>query len=1074
WYKHNALIGGNHRIIDIGTGPNNQGILLMFPDSNRLFVRTPNQSDSPINIPAGVRIRNWNHYAISVSNTGVCSFYMNGRLIFSRAGGGRTPQTIFSLNYLGKSNYGAPDAPSEGQFTDFRIWDNAIDSTVYNTRGVPYFSTNTGANLIFYLPLSEPVYNSNITLPENYRLINKSIVTSTALLDSVSYIKGSSNSYNFDSNRIFVAGQSPLANAAKTVTVITNNYASVADTTIKNATSTMSNNIKNYYWSVDLPSSQGAYLNNQILSISDYVSAISNFSYKYLIKYLPNYTTYLPGDSVQVFTSKAGFKLPRNDFWVANQKPTKYKWIDSGGLNNVINMQLDTVTGRFSWLALTEPVESVYPIKVSVTNEVGTIIFNGQVLLSDSLQSIQYPIDSLSVNFGKDSSSVPYTEGITASTRFNITAVPNNGAITINTLNGRLYWTTNVPPGLYTLKIQASNYINTVSKTIKLNIKTVSPTGLTYQTKNYAFINTGFDTSTTYINAPVVNTGGSAVKYMANTPTGCRIDSNTGAINCKKNLVTAGNYRVIVNAQNVAGFVKDTLYINVSTTSKDSIIGYKNAYYTLNTDATNIGGDYIGLPNTDLPNNFSIEAWVKLTDITRNYQQIFDAGNAANNHVISIGTFSNTGRLFITIPTAASGNASVDIPDTATVPRIANNTWFHVAYIKRGTNVSLYLNGTKVIDNNTAAVSYNTTITQVYFGASNFANQSMLGQLDECRIWRRALSEFEINRYKNVFLSPQDDSLYVYLPLHGFLIKDTNIAEGTVIKNRATGALALTDPITVYGNGMKMSRDSNRQIVYGTHDSLTTTTKIITVKVNYFRQPPANFVNTTAVKQGNYWTTLNNNIPTNLLLGTLTVSKSASEIFKPNPFNVYYPPTKLTYNNLNTYKLGQTTTLYTTNKPTIATNYDSANMTITMSPVYAGISINGTTGIITINTDTVYKLYGKQVKTRVTAETGLGKTSTELTFNIVNTNIIGYNNTSVCLPNNNGADYIHLPNIDLSNVNFAVETWFKLIGSPINNKRIFDFAPGTSGSARSGLLMWFAGNKLYLGAFNQDQLINFG
>ncbi|MCX8481760.1 MAG: fibronectin type III domain-containing protein, partial [Sediminibacterium sp.] len=287
-------------------------------------------------------------------------------------------------------------------------------------------------------------------------------------------------------------------------------------------------------------------------------------------------------------------------------------------------------------------------------------------------------------------------------------------------------------------------------------------------------------------------------------------------------------------------------------------------------------------------------------------------------------------------------------------------------------------------------------------------------------------------------------------------------------------ASALTRPITVVGNGMKMSRDTNRQIVYGTHDSTTTMQKTITVKTHFYNQLPSSDSTTTAVKYGNHWATENKKIPPIFVLGTLQVSKSMNENFNPNPFYVYYAPTGLTYNNLNTFNITQSTTPYTTNKPIIYTNYDSNNLLYSINPAYTGISIHPTTGIITIYSDTVFKLYGKKIIPTITAQSGLGKTSTAVTLNIINTYIIGYNNTSVCLPNSNGADYIRIPSVDLRNSNFAIETWFKLMGSPTSNKRIFDFAPGTTGNDRSGLILYFPVNKIKLGAFNEDGLIDLG
>ena len=1070
WYKHNATSGSWHRIFDIGTGANSQGVLIAFPNANQLFVRSPSQIDSAINIPANVQINQWNHYAVSVNSSGRLFFYINGKLIFSRLSTGTTPQVIYNSNFIGRSNYGGTDAPSVAQFTDFRIWDNEIDSTVYTVRGLNNITTNAGANLIYYLPLTLPVYNQNLPVENNYTLKNAAI-NNPYILDTVAYIKGNSNTFNFDKDRIFINGASSLLGINKSVKATIYNFASTADTTTKTNIVQYSNNIINNYWGITLSPLQGSNLNNQIVSISDSLSAANIITYNFKINQLPDYITYIPGDSIKVQLGNAGYVLPKSNYILNQQKPYKYTWASRGVLSN--DVSLDTITGKISW---TNAISiGAYPIQVNVTNTAGTIKINGLVVVGDSLKSIQYVSDSISENFGIDSTNLPYTLGANANPTYSIGVTPSNDNITIHPQNGKIFWNKNVPVELYTLKIQASNYLNTITKTIKLHIKLIAPTGLSYQQKNYTIINTGFDTSNTIIPAPIITATGGAIKYTANVPIGCRIDSNTGAMYCKNNLVVAGNYSVVVNAQNEIGFVKDTVNIQVIPTSKDSIVGYKNAYYTLNTDATGTNGDYISLPSISVPNNFSIEAWVKLKDITRNYQQIFDAGNAVNNHIVGIGTFSTSGRLFITIPTAASGNSSNDVVDTATIPRIANNTWFHIVYVKQGTIVRLYLNGTKIMEQ-TSVLSYNADITRVYFGATNFANNSMLGQLDECRIWRKALSEYEINRNKTVFLSPQDDSLYVYLPLSGVLAGDTNIANGTIVKNRATGALALTGAITVAGSGMKMQRDSNRQIVYGTHDTTTTTTKLINVKTKFYNRPATSDSTTTALKFGPYWATENKKIPANFINGTLVVSKGNNDYFvKPNPFYVYFPPSKLTYNNNNnSFKILQSTTLYTTNKPSISTNYDSANLRYSISSSYTGIKIDTNTGIISINSDTVIKLYGKQITLTVNAQSGLGKTSTVVIFNIISTSIIGYNNTSVCLPNNNGADYIRIPSLDLSNANFAIEVWFKLIGSPINNKRIFDFAAGTSGSARSGLIMYFPANQLKFGAFAQDGLINLG
>ena len=1076
WYKHNAQTGNNHRIIDIGTGGNNQGIILMFPDSTHIFVRTPGQSDNPISIPAGVNIRNWNHYLISVSNTGVASFFINGKLIFSRAGGGTTPQAIFNSNFLGKSNYGGSDASSVGQFTDFRIWDNAIDSTIYNIRGLNNITTNGGANLIYYLPLSLPVYNQHITVENNDILKNASIY-SPFILDNEAYIIGNSNTFNFDKDRIYLSGASDLVGGNKSVQATIHNFASRADTITKTSFVQNTSYLNNNYWGITLPTQQGTNLNNQIVTLTESITGTSN-TYYYKVNYLPDYITYLPGDTIKVQFGNAGYVYPKNDYIINQQTPFKYTFANVGTLNNLIS--IDSNNGKINWTNAI--ANGLYPILVNLTNNTGTLKIKGVVAVGDSLKSIQYVLDSISVNYGTDSTNLPFTLGANANPTYSISVIPNNSNITIHPQNGKIYWNKNVPAGIYTLTIKASNYLNTIYKTIKLNIKGLSPSGLLYSTKINNYMTAGFDTSYVKINVQSIDNGGFPLVFTANPslPAGFRFVGDSGNIVARLDSMASGNYKIVVTATNASttepNYTQDTIYINVQKTSKDTILGFKNAYMTFTTNNLTGNGDYINLPTIKLPNNFTIEAWVKLNDINRNYQRIFEAG-VGNVSILTIATYAS-GRFLIILPTDTFGSTKIEIPDVTN--RITSNTWFHLALVRNGINAKLYVNGLKVIDSNfTNKTYYKDSFSNAGFFRSNYSlDQSTIGQLDEIRIWNKALLPNEIERYRLFGVLPNVDNLYYYLPLNKSLFVDSVVANNSEIQNQAIGKHALQLNATAYGYGIKISRDSTRQILYGTVDTTTfsSSNKRVVVRTQFTGLPTTSDSIKNAVSIGNFWTTDYGVISKDFKTGSFIVTKNAGlDTIRPNKYFVKYPPYNLLYNLSNTIVVTNKSNVYFSSQPTLQQNFDLNSLVFSIPSEFRGISVNPITGVIRIHTDSAFKLYGKFVQLPVTASNVSGQTTAVVSIYIISANIIGYNNTSVNLPNVSGVDYIRLPSLDLINTNFAIEVWFKLTGSPINNKRIFDLAPGTTGAAKSGLILYFASNQLKFGAgFGQDNLINLG
>lgn len=80
-------------------------------------------------------------------------------------------------------------------------------------------------------------------------------------------------------------------------------------------------------------------------------------------------------------------------------------------------------------------------------------------------------------------------------------------------------------------------------------------------------------------------------------------------------------------------------YQTAFSQQRDSVLYLSNNSFEATTNASGSNGDYIQLPALGaLANgNFTIETWFKVTDVTRSFQRIFEAGTGNSNNILSIG-----------------------------------------------------------------------------------------------------------------------------------------------------------------------------------------------------------------------------------------------------------------------------------------------------------------------------------------------------------------------------------------------------------------------------------------------------
>ena len=156
-------------------------------------------------------------------------------------------------------------------------------------------------------------------------------------------------------------------------------------------------------------------------------------------------------------------------------------------------------------------------------------------------------------------------------------------------------------------------------------------------------------------------------------------------------------------------------------------------------------GDYLTIPSS--PNlgfgsgDFTVEAWVYLTANIANAAggYLIDfRGGSTNNFALGFIGDSSVTKMYEFV---GSGGASATGTATVTL-----NTWNHVAYVRNGTTVTMYLNGTA---NGTMTSSYSQGSTSAIISARyTGATEYITGYIDDLRITKG------VARYTANFTAP--------------------------------------------------------------------------------------------------------------------------------------------------------------------------------------------------------------------------------------------------------------------------------------------------------------------------------
>jgi hypothetical protein len=149
--------------------------------------------------------------------------------------------------------------------------------------------------------------------------------------------------------------------------------------------------------------------------------------------------------------------------------------------------------------------------------------------------------------------------------------------------------------------------------------------------------------------------------------------------------------------------------------------------------------------------DFTITAWIYLLAY-QSHSRIIDFGNGAASDNVVFAMMSSSSSMYALINNATS-HILITTPSL-----IQLNTWYHVAFVFKGTVGYIYVNG-NLATSGTQYVPRNVSRSSNYIGKSNWINnQNANATYDDLRIYAEALSATQI---LTEYITSSNNGIYV-------------------------------------------------------------------------------------------------------------------------------------------------------------------------------------------------------------------------------------------------------------------------------------------------------------------------
>ena len=207
------------------------------------------------------------------------------------------------------------------------------------------------------------------------------------------------------------------------------------------------------------------------------------------------------------------------------------------------------------------------------------------------------------------------------------------------------------------------------------------------------------------------------------------------------------------NANGISGDVKDNSLNSLDGTSNgivqpviDAKIGRSSGYFE-DADNDGISDGFVNIDHNnvlDVTNGITVSAWVKAIDLGTDWA-IVTSKFSSQNWSDGWGLFhwgGHADELGFIVFTDSGGTAYAYVTGTVSL-----NTWTHIVGVYDGVNVKFYIDGAEVASQaKTGNILNNTTSMDIGAGKTGSGtNEPFEGNIDEVKVWDRALSTTEIS-----------------------------------------------------------------------------------------------------------------------------------------------------------------------------------------------------------------------------------------------------------------------------------------------------------------------------------------
>lgn len=356
-------------------------------------------------------------------------------------------------------------------------------------------------------------------------------------------------------------------------------------------------------------------------------------------------------------------------------------------------------------------------------------------------------------------------------------------------------------------------------------------------------------------------------------------------------------------------------------------LSFTNAAVTFNSDVNLAPDSFI-----------TVEAWIRPTSMGfNNYDNSIVCKHSWSQGEQGYVLRSGNGQVdFSVCGKDANGTSISWVGATSPAASITTNTWYHVAGTYDGDSVRIYINGvqkgaTALPDGMIPGLAYPIAIGKLSDGAQ-FQTRYFAGQIDEVRIWNRALDASDILSRYNHHLDPaQETGLVGYWRF--------NEGSGGTLFDQTTSGNNGSTSATTWSTLVPFNQTAATPVVIPFGLNLTSSLTAVTYQWNLNGQPIPNATTQSwlAVANGSYTVTITDTAGCSATSGPYIITGVGLEEIDPQSTIFYQDGGQLYINSLNGQAIESAEIYSLTGQRILNSMCQSTNCSVDLSNLEKGI-----------------------------------------------------------------------------------------------------------------------------------------